>query len=76
VNSAQHQFFSALIQSAHESRIQLHDIAWVLLGVLLMMTVLLLSALWLWVLRGGFDDYFCLNSARGQRIVHEWLRKS
>jgi hypothetical protein len=54
----------------------LHDIAWVLLGVLLMMTVLLLSALWLWVLRGGFDDYFCLNSAHGQRIVHEWLRKS
>jgi hypothetical protein len=76
VNSAQHQFFNALVESAHESRLQMHDIAWMLLGVLLTVAILFLAGFWLWLLRGGFDNYFCLNSVRGQRIVHEWLRKS
>ena len=76
MNSAQYHFFNALIESAHESRLHLHDFAWVLLGVLLLAAILIMSAFWLWVLRGGFEEYYGLNSVHGRRAIIAWLEET
>ena len=76
VNSTQYHFFNALIESAHESRLHLHEVAWVLLGVLLFAAILIMSVFWLWVLQGGFEKYYGLNSVHSRRTIQEWLQET
>jgi hypothetical protein len=48
----------------------------VLLGVFLVAAILIMLGFWMWVLRGGFAEYYGLNSVHGRRAILEWLKES
>jgi hypothetical protein len=75
MNAAQHNFFNMLVQSASESRTDLHEIAWCVLGVLLVAAMLGLGAFWIWILGGGLSRYCSLDSPAGRRIIEAWARE-
>ena len=75
MNEAQHNFFNALVQSVSESRTDLHEIAWCVLGGLLIAAIVGLGALWIWILGGGLSTYCSLDSPATRRIIEDWLRE-
>ena len=63
MTAAQHRLFEVLVQSASESRAQMHNAAWMLLGALLLVGIVALCAILLWVVHGGLVDQYALHSA-------------
>ncbi len=76
MNGAQHKFFEMTVQSLGRARAGLHDVAWVLLGLLMLSAILALGLLSVWVLRGGLSRYSSLESAEDRRAFEDWLRES
>jgi hypothetical protein len=64
-----------LVQSACESRANLHEIAWILLGALLIGATTALTIVWIWIVKGGFSNYFYLHCPAGRRQVEDWLHE-
>ncbi len=58
-----------MVQSASESRAQMHETAWILLGALSLLGIVVLSGVWLWILHGGFASYSGLESAHCRKAV-------
>jgi flagellar basal body-associated protein FliL len=75
VNAAQHKLFDMFVQATGESRAHAQGLAWTILGVLLVVALITLATMWLWILRGGFSNWFSLNSALGRKAVADWLRE-
>lgn len=73
MTAAQHKLFDMLVQSASESRVQMHETAWILLGALSLIGIVVLSGVWLWILRGGFAAYYGLESPHGRKAVQVFL---
>ena len=69
MTSGQHQLFDRFVQAAAATRADLHDLAWTALGVLLLVAILLLSAIGIWLLQGGFSRW--CNSA-GTAALKDW----
>jgi hypothetical protein len=63
VNAAQHRLFETLVQSASESRAQMHEAAWFILGVLLVMGLVALCGLLMWISNGGLAEHYALYCA-------------
>lgn len=76
MTGAQHQLFDRLLQSASESRADLHDFAWVVVGVLLLIGILALAAIGVWLLNGGLSRYSYPASSVERKLLQEWLRES
>lgn len=75
MNATQHKFFNILVQSVADARASAHEMAWAVLGVLLISAILALGLLWVWMLRGGGLRYGSLNSLQDRRAFEDWLGK-
>ena len=63
MTAAQHRLFDMLVQSASESRAQMHETAWILLGALSLLGIVALSGLLLWISNGGLAEQYALYCA-------------
>ena len=52
-----------LVQSASQSRAQMHEAAWIVLGVLLLMGLVALYGLWIWISNGGLAEHYAVYCA-------------
>jgi hypothetical protein len=75
MTEAQHQLFNRFVQGASESRADLHDVAWVLMGALLLLGILALAVISVWLLQGGLSRYSSLASEAERKLIQEWLRE-
>jgi hypothetical protein len=75
MTESQHKLFNMLVQSACESRANLHEVAWTLLGALMVVGLIMLAAAGIWILNGGFSKYCYLNANCGRRVNEDWLRE-
>ena len=62
MTAAQHRLFDMLVQSGSESRAQMHDAAWILLGALLLMGIVALCGILVWVVDGRLVERYALHS--------------
>jgi hypothetical protein len=53
----------------------MHETAWLILGALSLIGIVVLSGVWLWILRGGFTAYYGLESAHGRKAVQTFLQR-
>ena len=75
MNTAQHQFFNLLVQKACESRVQLHEVAWIVIGLLLVSGLFVFGLIWVWIISGGFSRQCCLDSVRAREVLKCWLNE-
>ena len=75
MTAEQHQVFNRLVQGAGQLRADLHDAAWVMLGVLLLIGIFALVAIGLWLLHGGLSRYSYPGSAAERKLLQEYLRE-
>jgi hypothetical protein len=47
----------------------MHETAWILLGALSLLGIVVLSGAWLWILHGGFAAYSGLESVHSRKGV-------
>ena len=76
MNSAQHQFFNMVVESAKDARAGLHDQAWILLGILMFGAIVVLGFLCVRLLQIGGSKSAALETAEGRREFELWLRGS
>lgn len=67
MNAGQHRLFEMLVQSASESRAQMHEVAWVVLGVVLVVGLVTLCGLLMWISNGGLSEPYAFYSASDQK---------
>jgi hypothetical protein len=75
MTESQHRFFNSLVQSASDSRANLHEVAWILLGVVLLAALIVLTVAGIWILNGGLSAYYRPNSPAGRKEIEDWLRE-
>jgi len=75
MTAAQHQLFNRFVQGASESRADLHDVAWVLIGALLLVGILALTVVGVWLLQGGLSRYSSFDLGAERKLIQEWLRE-
>ena len=63
MNAAQHRLFEMLVQSASESRAQMHEAACIILGILLVMGLVALSGLLMWISNGVLVEHYAVYCA-------------
>jgi hypothetical protein len=75
MTAQQHQFLNVLVQSGHESRSDLRQAAWTLIGLLLLFGIISLGALAIWILHGGLSRFSCTASPADRMAIEKWLRE-
>jgi len=76
MNAAQKKFFNMVALSASDARAGLHDVAWTVLGLLMIGAIVALGLLAIWLLRGGLSNYCSLFRSEGRQAFEHWLRES
>src|SRR5258706_10198418 len=76
MTAEQHQVLNMLVQGACETRSDLREVAWTLIGLLLLFGIIALGALAIWILHGGISRYSYCASPADRMAIEQWLRES
>ena len=75
VTIGQHQLFDRFVQGAVAARADLHEAAWIALGVLLLLSIFVLSAIGVWLLQGGFSRAYHHLKRPERAAIDQWFHE-